>query len=71
MIRLAYCNIEDLDLKRAYKLVSKNRQEKIDFYRFNKDKKLSCGAFLLLKKLLAAENIRNPIFKTEKYGKAQ
>lgn len=70
MIRLAYCNIEDLDLKRAYKLVSKNRQEKIDFYRFDKDKKLSCGAYLLLKKLLSDENITNPIFKTEKYGKA-
>ena len=70
MIRLAYCNIEDLDLKRAYKLVSKDRQEKIDFYRFDKDKKLSCGAYLLLKKLLTDENITNPIFKTEKYGKA-
>ena len=70
MIKLAYCNIEDLDLKKAYKLVSKNRQEKIDFYRFDKDKKLSCGAYLLLKKLLSCENIANPIFKTEKYGKA-
>ncbi|MBR6023353.1 MAG: 4'-phosphopantetheinyl transferase superfamily protein [Methanobrevibacter sp.] len=70
MIRLAYCNIKNLDLKRAYKLVSKNRQEKIDFYRFNKDKKLSCGAYLLLKKLLNEENISHPVFKTEKYGKA-
>ena len=49
MIRLAYCNIENLNLKKAYGLVSKNRQEKIDFYRFEKDKKLSCGAYLLLK----------------------
>ena len=69
MIKLAYCNVEDLDLKKAYPLVSKNRQEKIDFYRFEKDKKLSAGAYLLLKKLLSEENIDNPIFKTEKYGK--
>ena len=44
MIKLAYCNVENLDMKRAYELVSKNRKEKIDFYRFDKDKKLSCGA---------------------------
>ena len=70
MIKLAYCNVEDLDLKKAYGLVSKSRREKIDFYRFDKDKKLSAGAYLLLRKLLLEENITNPIFKTEKYGKA-
>ena len=70
MIKLAYCNVENLDLKRGYTLVSKNRQEKIDFYRFDKDKKLSCGAYLLLKELLDEKNISKPIFKTGKYGKA-
>lgn len=70
MIRLAYCNVENLDLKKAYNFVSKDRQDKIDFYRFEKDKKLSAGAHLLLKKLLSEENITNPLFKTEKYGKA-
>ncbi len=70
MIRLAYCNVENLDLKKAYGLVSKKRQEKIDFYRFEKDKKLSCGAYLLLKKMLAEANITEPVFKTEKFGKA-
>lgn len=70
MIKLAYCNVENLNLKKGYELVSKNRKDKIDFYRFEKDKKLSCGAYLLLKKLLSDENITNPIFKTEKYGKA-
>ena len=70
MIRLAYCNVENLDLKKAYSSVSKDRQDKIDFYRFEKDKKLSAGAYLLLKKLLSEENITNPLFKTEKYGKA-
>ena len=70
MIKLAYCNVENLDLKRAYSLVSKNRKDKIDFYRFDKDKKLSCGVYLLLKKLLSGENIANPIFKTGKFGKA-
>ena len=70
MIKLAYCNVENLDLKKAYSSVSKDRQDKIDFYRFEKDKKLSAGAYLLLKKLLSEENITNPLFKTEKYGKA-
>ncbi|MBR7049874.1 MAG: 4'-phosphopantetheinyl transferase superfamily protein [Methanobrevibacter sp.] len=70
MIRLAYCNVENLDLKKAYSSVSKDRKDKIDFYRFEKDKKLSAGAYLLLKKLLSEENITNPLFKTEKYGKA-
>ena len=70
MIKVAYCNVESLDLKKAYKLVSQNRKEKIDFYRFEKDKKLSAGAYLLLKKLLEEEDITKPAFKTEKYGKA-
>lgn len=70
MIRLAYCNVENLDLKRAYDAVPKDRQAKIDFFRFEKDKKLSAGAYLLLKKLLLEENITNPLFKIEKYGKA-
>ena len=69
MIKLAYCNVENLDLKRAYALVSQNRREKIDYYRFEKDKKLSAGAYLLLRKMLEAENITKPSFKTEKYGK--
>ena len=70
MIKVAYCNVESLDLKKAYDLVSQNRKEKIDFYRFEKDKKLSAGAYLLLKKLLEEEDITKPAFKTEKYGKA-
>ena len=70
MIKLAYCNVETLDLKRCYSKVSKERQEKIDFYRFDKDKKLSCGAYLLLTKLLDEAGITKPCFKTEKYGKA-
>lgn len=70
MIKIAYCNVEKLDLKRAYPLVSTDRQKKISGYRFSKDKKLSCGAYLLLRKLLDEINITNPIFKTEKYGKA-
>ena len=70
MIKLAYCNVENLDLKKAYGLVSKKRQEKIDFYRFDKDKKLSCGAYLLLKKMLSEADITNPVFETKKYGKA-
>lgn len=69
MIKFAYCNVENLDLKKSYSLVSKKRQEKIDFYRFDKDKKLSAGAYLLLKKMLSCENVTNPTFETGKYGK--
>ena len=70
MIKLAYCNVENLDLKKAHTLVSEKRQEKIDFYRFEKDKRLSAGAYLLLKKLLCQTNVTDPLFKTGKYGKA-
>ena len=70
MIKIAYCNVDNLDLKRAYPLVSDNRKKKISRFRFDKDKKLSCGAYLLLKKLLAEENITDALFKTGEYGKA-
>ena len=56
-------------MEKSYELVSQTRRDKIDFYRFEKDKKLSAGAYLLLKKMLQAEDIANPVFKTEKYGK--
>ena len=69
MIKIAYCNVENLDLNKAYPLVSAKRKEKIDFYRFNKDKRLSCGAYLLAEKMLAEEGIVNPNFETHKFGK--
>ena len=69
MIKLAYCNVENLDLKKAYQLLPKNRRDKIGFYRFEKDKKLSAGAYLLLKKLLDEKNITSPLLKTGKYEK--
>lgn len=70
MIKLACCNVKNLDLTKTYNLLSKTRKEKVDNFRFMKDKRLSCGAYLLLKKLLNEKNIINPVFKTEKYGKA-
>ena len=69
MIKVAYCNVENLDLNKAYHLVPKDRKEKIDFYRFEKDKKLSAGAFLLLRKLLSERNIVDFEIKKGKYGK--
>ncbi|MBR3140473.1 MAG: 4'-phosphopantetheinyl transferase superfamily protein, partial [Methanobrevibacter sp.] len=47
-----------------------DRKNKINTFRFDKDKKLSCGAYLLLKKLLSEINIYNPIIKLKKYGKS-
>lgn len=70
MIKLAFCNVENLDLTKAYPLLPQNRKEKVDYFRFMKDKKLSGGAYLLLDKLLSEEDITKPIFKTEKYGKS-
>lgn len=69
MIKLAYCNVENLDLSRGYNLVSSKRKEKIDFYRFEKDKKLSCGAYLLALKMIREEGFKNPEFKTHEFGK--
>ena len=70
MIKLAYLNVENLDLKKSYEMLSKDRKEKVDFYRFDKDKKLSAGAYLLLKKLLTEIGIDDFEIKIGKYGKA-
>jgi 4'-phosphopantetheinyl transferase len=70
MIKVAYCDVSDLDMIKAYKLLPENRKEKFDKFRFDKDKKLSAGAYLLLDKLLKEENITQPDFKIDKYGKA-
>ena len=70
MIKLAYCDISNLDLSKAYGLLPENRKNKVDYFRFLKDKKLSSGAYLLLNKLLHDEKISDPVFKKGKYGKA-
>jgi len=64
MIKIAYCNVEKLDLNKTYSLVSRDRQKKISRYRFLKDKKLSYDAYLLLRTHLNEMNITKPIFKT-------
>ncbi len=69
MIKVAYCNIKDLDLEKTYHLLPESRKEKVDNFIFDKDKKLSSGVYLLLKKMLDEENIKNPIIETEKNGK--
>ena len=70
MIKIAYCDVNNLNLQIAYGLLPEKRKQKVDNFRFEKDKKLSAGAYLLLNKLLKEENIVNPIFKTEEYGKS-
>ena len=70
MIKLAYCNVDNLDLAKSFKLLSLNRRDKVDNFRFERDKKLSSGAYLLLKKLLDEYGLTNPTFKFGKYGKA-
>ena len=70
MIKLVYCDVSDLDLAKACQYLSDKRKEKVNSFRFDKDKKLSAGAYLLLMKLLDEENIAQPAFGTGKYGKA-
>ena len=70
MIKIAFSNVSNLDLSKAYKILPETRKQKVDYYRFSKDKKLSAGVYLLLKKMLDDENIINPQFKIGKYGKA-
>ena len=70
MNKLAYCDVSNLNLSEAYELLPKSRKQKVDRFKFEKDKKLSAGAYLLLDKLLKEEKITHPIFKIGKYGKA-
>ena len=70
MIKVAYLDVGDLNLSEAYVLLPKTRKDKVDRFRFDKDKKLSAGAYLLLDKMLEEENINKPDFKIGKYGKA-
>lgn len=69
MIKLFYSNIKDLNLNEGYLKVSNKRKAKIDSFRFEKDKKLSCGVELLLLKSLNDIGIKNPIFKLDKNNK--
>lgn len=69
MIKLFYSNIKDLNLKEGYLKVSNQRKAKIDSFRFEKDKKLSCGVELLLLKSLNDIGIKDSIFKLDKNNK--
>lgn len=69
MIKVAFCNVEDLDLSKAYDLLPESRKNKVDYFRFDKDKKLSAGAYLLLEKMLEEDDISNFEFKMGKYDK--
>lgn len=70
MIKAAYADVSDLNLSNSYRLLPESRQHKADKFRFEKDKRLSAGAYLLLDELLKEENINEPVLKTGKYGKA-
>lgn len=70
MIKVAYSNISDLNLFEVYKSLPQSRKEKVDCFKFMKDKKLSAGAYLLLAKMLNDENIKKPEFQIGKFGKS-
>ncbi len=69
MIKIALCNVKELELEKAKKKVSPNRQDKINNYHFIKDKKLSCGAELLLNQMLLEENVTCPEYDEDYYHK--
>lgn len=69
MIKVAYCNIKDLNLEKAYSLLPEERKEKLKGFIFDSEKRLSCGSYLLLRKILEEEDINDPIIKTEENGK--
>ena len=69
MLKLYYANVSNLNLEKSYSKVSNNRKAKIDNFIFEKDKKLSCGAELLLLNSLNKIGIYDPIFKLTKFEK--
>lgn len=69
MIKIAICNVKELEVEKAIPQVSSKRQDKIRMYHFIKDKKLSCGAELLLNKMLFEENISDPKYSEDYYHK--
>lgn len=69
MLKLFYSNVKNLNLSKGYEKVSDSRKNKINNFKFEKDKKLSCGSELLLSKALKDLGISNPIFKRNKYNK--
>lgn len=69
MLKLYYANVSNLNLEKSYSKVSNNRKAKIDNFIFEKDKKLSCGAELLLLNSLKKIGIYDPIFKLTKFEK--
>jgi 4'-phosphopantetheinyl transferase len=70
MIKVAYCDVSNLNLAEVYESLPENRKKKVDNFRFDKDKKLSAGAYLLLERMLEDENISKPIFRLGEFGKA-
>lgn len=69
MIKVAVCNVENLELDKAIKNVTQKRREKINRYRFEIDKKLSCAAQLLSNHMLKEEGIENPKYQHDYYKK--
>ncbi|MCC7563885.1 MAG: 4'-phosphopantetheinyl transferase superfamily protein [Methanobacterium sp.] len=64
-----YMDVSQLDINQMEHFVSVERLEKTGRYIFQKDKKLSIGAELLLRYALIQLNIFNPVFGHDNYGK--
>lgn len=69
-MKVAYCNVEDLNLSDVYRKLPLARKHKVDNFRFVRDKKLSAGAYLLLDKMLKDAGVRKPVFEFGEYQKA-
>ena len=65
MIKIAYSDVSDLDLSQVYNLLPESRKEKVNNFKFDKDKKLSAGAYILLNKMLEEKTLPDPNLKLE------
>lgn len=64
-----YMDVSKLDINQMEHFISGERLEKTGRYVFQKDRKLSIGAELLLRYALIQLNIFNPVFRHDNYGK--
>lgn len=62
-------DVRTLDLNHVFNLLSLDEKEEVLKYRFEKDRKLKAGGFLVLKYLFNKSNIENPIVDRTKLNK--
>lgn len=67
--QIFFSDVSDIDYNFYFDLMPRDRQERTKKLRFEKDKKLSAGAWGLLQKVLEINKIKNPKFYKNEQGK--